>query len=220
MQFSTVLLALVATLATANPVARQLNVVKGAVESIASALTKLDTAVVAVSPSSEPKATTADLNGKSEAVLAAIKAGTTSIHDAKVLSLGDAIGLTQASTALSIAANTTVYDLIAKKPIFDKVGQSPVVLKQLQDQLVATSAFSTELVSKLPPAVASIGKTQAKVATDAIQHGIDVFGAKAKREVEVEAEAETEAEVEGAPEEEGEAEGEQEEAEAAADPTN
>ena len=167
MQLTSILLALVAT-ATAIPLTQDLPTIVGAINGVSSALTTLDTAVKALTPTSDAKAATADLNSKSDAVLTALKDGAAKITATTPLSLTEAIGLVSAASALATSTNTTVSDLIAKKAIFDASGQSATVLKQFQDQLGAAKNLITALVGKLPSAVASVGNAQGKAATDAI----------------------------------------------------
>jgi len=147
-----------------------------AINGIATALNSFDTSVKALTPTSNPSASTAELVTKSSAILEAIKTGTDSVTKSDKVALSDAVQLVSASTALTKAAQVAIDDLIAKKPIIDKAGQTATTLKQLQDQKAATAAFITVLTSKLPSAVSGIANQQASAATAAIQKGVVAFG--------------------------------------------
>jgi hypothetical protein len=168
MQISAILAIAFAASATAAPITQDLPTILTSINAISAALTTFDTAIKALTPEASVAATTADLNAKSGAILAALKDGTTKITATTPVTLTEAIQLASKSAELSKGANGVVDALIAKKAIFDKAKESGTVLKQLQDQLAATNDFAKALVAKLPTAVASVGNAQAKQASDAL----------------------------------------------------
>jgi len=177
MQFKQILTLAMASLATAAVL--DLPTMKAAVASVESALTTLDNAVLALSPSSNKETVAADLTSKSEAVLAALKAGTTTIKGTSAISLTDAISFQSASKKLTDIADKTVTDLIIKKPIIDAAGQTKKVAEGMEAQSAATKDFIAALTDKLPSAVRSIAANSAAQANTSLQKGITAFGGKA-----------------------------------------
>jgi len=178
MQITALLSIALAATATATPIFQDLPTILSSITAISSALTTFDTAIKGLTETTNVATATVELNAKSGAILTALKEGTTKIAASTPVSLTEAIQLASKSAELSKGANAVVDALISKKPIFDKAGQSATVLKQMQDQLVATNDFAKALVSKLPAAVASVGNAQAKQASDGLARGITAFGGK------------------------------------------
>jgi len=185
MRVSTIFTCLFAGSAIAAPsksiLKRDLQAFKDAFGAVSSALTTFDTAIQALTPSTDVGAVLPDLTDKSNAIVTVLQSGTTSISAQPVLSLTDAVSLLSLSSTLTGNANATVNDLISKKSIIDAAGQDAFVVTQLTNVKTASQAFIAAVVSKVPDSVKSIANSQASQVITALNRGITAFGGTVTR---------------------------------------
>nr|XP_036575980.1 uncharacterized protein CTRU02_14117 [Colletotrichum truncatum]KAF6782636.1 hypothetical protein CTRU02_14117 [Colletotrichum truncatum] len=152
---------------------RQLATIQGAITSVQTSLTKLDTAVKAANDAN----TVAAVQTAATDVQTAITKAQSDIEGAQALQLQEALGLQQLATDLTTAATTTVDDIIAKKPTFDQLGVSQVVAQQLTAQKQASAGLGTAIVSKVPAIGQGIAQQSVDQITAALDKGIQAYGA-------------------------------------------
>ncbi|KAL0932646.1 uncharacterized protein CTRU02_211609 [Colletotrichum truncatum] len=154
---------------------RQLATIQGAITSVQTSLTKLDTAVKVCAANDAN--TVAAVQTAATDVQTAITKAQSDIEGAQALQLQEALGLQQLATDLTTAATTTVDDIIAKKPTFDQLGVSQVVAQQLTAQKQASAGLGTAIVSKVPAIGQGIAQQSVDQITAALDKGIQAYGA-------------------------------------------
>ncbi|KAJ0165903.1 hypothetical protein CTA2_9532 [Colletotrichum tanaceti] len=174
---SQVLLVALQTLAvTAGPAAilpRQRDAITGALGMVQSSLTKLDTAVNALS-ATDANSAVGVLNA-AQGAQASIEKATSRIEAADELGIFGALGLQQTATDLVGQVQTTLGDLEKKKPVFDQLGVTSVVSDALQQQKAGSGALGETLLTKVPAIARPIAQKSTGQLTEAIDKAIATF---------------------------------------------
>ncbi|KAK2060000.1 hypothetical protein LY76DRAFT_485261, partial [Colletotrichum caudatum] len=167
--------ALYALAIAAGPVlvARQKDVITGAIGMVQSSLQKLDTAVNKLS-ATDPNTAVGVLNAAQGAQTTLEKAAT-QISGADNLGLIGALGLQQTAGDLVTQVETTLGDLEKKKPVFDQLGVSPVVADALQQQKAGSGQLQEMLLSKIPAIARPIAEKSTGQLSTAIDSAIKTF---------------------------------------------
>ncbi|EFQ35876.1 cell wall protein [Colletotrichum graminicola] len=160
---------------TAGPVlvARQRDVITGAIGMVQGSLQKLDTAIKQLS-ATDPNTAVGVLNAAQGAQTTLEKAAT-QISGADDLSLIGALGLQQTAGDLVTQVQTTLGDLEQKKPVFDQLGVSSVVADSLQQQKEGSGQLSEMLLSKIPAIARPIAQKSTGQLDTAIDSAIATF---------------------------------------------
>ncbi|KAK6211685.1 cell wall protein [Colletotrichum tabaci] len=169
------LVALQAWAVTAGPVIvpRQKDVITGALGMVQSSLTKLDTAVNALT-ATDANSAVGVLNA-AQGAQSSIEKATSKIEAADNLGLFGALGLQQTATDLVGQVQTTLGDLEKKKPVFDQLGVTSVVSDALQQQKAGSGQLGEMLLSKVPAIARPIAKKSTGQLTEAIDKAIATF---------------------------------------------
>lgn len=180
MRFSTILPAVMATLAMAAPtivereatlVQRDYATISNAVVAIQSDTSKLDTAIKGYTSSAQ----TTSLQATSDALLAQINKQTTIVSNTAAITLSEALKVANQVDALTAVVNTTVNDAIAKKATFVTATAGKRVYQSFVDNKAAAVKFGNAVKSKVPSNAQSIADSKIKGITDALQRGINAF---------------------------------------------
>jgi hypothetical protein len=171
MKYSLPLLAVVGTAFGSFLEKRDVTTINAALTSINGKIDALDTAVKAITSSSNPQA----VIGPSNDLLNAIKAGTASITSTSVLTEVEAVQLAGQISDLATKTDTVVNDLIAKKDTIVTLGEGGTVLSSLTDQKAAAADFGKVLISKTPDTVKPVGDALNSQIQASLQKGIDAF---------------------------------------------
>lgn len=149
-----------------------LQTIQGAITSVNSALTTLDTSIKAISGPQDAQTVLTN----SQAVQTAITNATQTVQGTSAISLTDALQLQQSAQTLTTNANSTVTDLVAKKQVIQAAGETQATLQSLQGQQQAANGLANAIVSKVPAGVQSIAMQQTMQVSAALNKGIVAFG--------------------------------------------
>jgi hypothetical protein len=157
-------------------VKRDIAAFESAFSAIDDAINTFDTAVKALTPTTDVSSALPDLTTKSDAIVTALDDGTTTVTAQPALSLTDAVQLLSLSNTLTSSANQTVTDLITAKPEIDAAGEDSFVVTQLTSVKTASQGFIAAVVAKVPSAVQGLANSQASQVITALDTGITTFG--------------------------------------------
>ncbi|KAK2049525.1 cell wall protein, partial [Colletotrichum somersetense] len=160
---------------TAGPVlvARQKDVITGAIGMVQSSLAKLDTAVKGLT-ATDPNSAVGVLNA-AQGAQSTLEKAASQISGADNLGLFGALGLQQTATDLVTQVTTTLGDLEKKKPVFDQLGVSSVVADALQQQKSGSGQLQEMLLSKIPAIARPIAQKSTGQLSTAIDSAIATF---------------------------------------------
>jgi hypothetical protein len=189
MQFKQILAVALFGSAMASPIqavvdsvgaSNDLPTIQAAFSAVELALTALDTSIKSLTAGA-PADKTKEVIDKSNAVKAALDAGTAKVSASGPVSLTDALSVQTASTKLTTLTSTVINDLISKKDIIVAAGQTKVTVESLASQKAASDNFVKAITTKVPSAVQSIAAAASKSVGDSLAKGIAAFGGSAKR---------------------------------------
>ncbi|KAK1590390.1 uncharacterized protein LY79DRAFT_515837 [Colletotrichum navitas] len=160
---------------TAGPVlvARQKDVITGAISMVQGSLQNLDTAIKQLS-ASDPNTAVGVLNA-AQGAQTTLQVAATQISGADDLGLVGALGLQQTAGDLVTQVETTLGDLEQKKPVFDQLGVSSVVADSLEQQKAGSGQLGEMLLSKIPAIARPIAKKSTGQLDTAIDSAIATF---------------------------------------------
>jgi hypothetical protein len=173
--FGTAFAAPVESVSNAVDAVQDLPTIQAAVDSVATTLTALNTAVSGLVAGADTKAATADLVAKSKAVEAALKDGTAKVTATSAITLTEALQIQSSSSKLTTLVTQVINNLIAKKDIITQAGEKKTTLDILTAQKAASDALVQAITSKVPSAVQSVAATITKSVGEAIAKGIAAF---------------------------------------------
>jgi len=173
MQIKTFLTLALVGLVAAAPA--DLPTIKGSLTTIIDSLTTLDNSIKALVPGANAAAAYNELTGKADAVLAALKDGTSKVSTTSAISLNEALSVQPLSGQLNTIADQVVTDFIAKKNLIAGEKKTADVVKAMQAQKVATGDYVKALNAKLPAAVKSIADASAQKGIASLDRGIAAF---------------------------------------------
>jgi hypothetical protein len=160
---------------------RDLAAFQSAFGAVDTAITTFDTAVKALTPTTDISTVLPDLTTKAEAIVTALNDGTTSVNAQPALSLTDSVSLLSLASTLTSSANETVTDLIAARSEIDAAGEDSFVVTELTNVKTASQTFIAAVVSKVPSAVQGLANSQASQVITALNTGITAFGGTVSR---------------------------------------
>jgi len=148
---------------------RDIDSIKKVLSDISTQVQGLDTAVNAFS--GDTKA----LLAAGATLLSTIKSGANTVSSSDKLDILSASQVAQSVTGLNTSVATTVTDLIAKKQAIVAAGAGGDVLKNLQDQKVASQALSDAITSKVPTELQTVAKQLSQGVDDSLSTGIAAY---------------------------------------------
>lgn len=150
---------------------RDLATIQSGLGNVNTALMGLDTSIKAIKGPADAQPVL-DMSAK---VNTAITGATTMIMGSQVLSLNDALTLSNTGMMLSTQANTTISDLVAKKAIIMMANMGPATVMALQSQKTAANGLAAAVVSKVPGIASSTAMQQTAMIGAALDMGIKAF---------------------------------------------
>lgn len=152
-----------------NLVQRADGAIKSAIKAINVQVNKLDDAITATPLVLDT------VIAKSNALLNEIQAAVATAKEQPDLAFGEAIGLTNPTTALAEDTEKTINDLIGIKSQIVAADKACKTLHSLQDQFTASNKLADAITARVPAALETIAARLSSRISDAIQNGIEAY---------------------------------------------